>query len=45
MKLEFTPEAISELRDLREYLAELSPYGLANMVQISKGPLIQSLMV
>ena len=29
MKLEFTPEAVS---DLREYLADRSPSGLANMI-------------
>ena len=32
MKLKFTPEAIADLRDLREYLAELSPYGLVNII-------------
>ncbi len=37
MKLKFKPEAIGDLRNLREYLAERSPYGLANMVADIEG--------
>ena len=32
MKTKLTPDALHDLKDLREYLADLSPDGLANML-------------